>query len=276
MKPLALVIENDAGTRKLLDVLLTRVGLDVDLVPTGTDALIVLQHVRYDVLIIDLLLPGTTGFQILSWLEETHPGMLARSLVLSSSTPAQLNSVRERWPEVRAIRKPFELGEVIELVQLITASCEPREMSALEKFCRHSIRTGAKAGVVVAVKGDALEPVLSYGYTREMLEAFPLTVDGPYPLCKAVRHDKPLWLASLVMAAPEYPMLAPVFEANQSRALAALPLTHQGRVVGAVGWSFREPRLFSEAEQNVFAAIARAIPDWLGLQGTPSHSTASA
>ena len=35
MKPLALVIENDAGTRKLLNVLLTRVGMDVDLVPTG-------------------------------------------------------------------------------------------------------------------------------------------------------------------------------------------------------------------------------------------------
>lgn len=276
MKPLALVIENDAGTRKLLDVLLSRIGIDVDLVPTGSDAAIILENVRYDLIVLDLLLPGKTGPEILARLAETQPKTMSRLVVLSSASPAQLNEVRERWPQVRVIRKPFELGEVIELVQHITASCEEREPSAVESFSRYSIRGGAKAGVVVTLDGNTIHRALSFGYTPEMLSAFPLTIDAPYPICATLRHGKPLWIASLITAAPEYPMLAPVFEKNQSRALATVPLNHEGRVIGAAGWSFREPRMFSEAEQNVFTGIAEALPKWLGLPLEQSARSASA
>ena len=269
MKPLALVIENDASTRKLLDVLLSRVGFEVDLVPTGTDASIILQHVEYDLLMIDLLLPGKSGVELLEWLAAERPHMLSRAVVLSSATPAKLDAVRERWPRVRTIRKPFELGEVLELAQHITASGrrEPGEASALEKFCRHSMRAGAKAGVVVGVNGAVLEPLLSFGYSAAILDSyFPISVDAPYPLCATIRHDKPLWIASVVAAAPDYPTLAAVWEANESRAVAAVPLRGGTGVIGAIGWSFREPRLFSEREQQIFTGIAEAVPEWLALR----------
>ena len=272
MKPLALVIENDAGTRKLLDVLLSRVGMDVDLVASGSDALIALHHVRYDVVLVDLLLPGKTGFDILAWLAETQPEMLSRAVVLSSAVPAQLRLVAERWPQVRIVGKPFELGEVIELVQQITAAAREHELTALEKFCRHSMRGGAKAGVVVTIRDSVAEPVLAFGYSPEMIAAFPLSLDSPYPLTATLRHRKPLWIASLLMAAPDYPMLAPVFQKNESRALATVPLIENGELLGAVGWSFREPRLFSEAEQQVFVAIAEAIPAWVDLRPEPSET----
>jgi two-component system cell cycle response regulator CpdR len=278
MKPLALVIENDAGTRKLLNVLLTRVGMDVDLVPTGDDAFIALQHVPYDVLVIDLLLPGRTGMDLLAGFAAERPHLLSRSVVLSSASPMQLDLVRERWPEVLVIRKPFELGEVLEATQQIAARSEPRESSAAAKFCRYSLRAGAKAGVVVAPNSESLDLVLSFGYTSEMLDSyFPLPADAPYPLSTAVRHGKALWLASLIAAAPDFPTLAPVWEANQSRAVAALPLRDDnGKIIGAVGWSFREPRLFSEAEQQVFLEIAEALPEWIGALGRQSAGAALA
>jgi CheY-like chemotaxis protein len=277
MKPLALVVENDSGTRKLLDVLLSRVGLEVDLVPTGSDALIVLQHVHYDVILLDLLLPGKSGLEILSWLAEEQPHMLARAVVLSSASPAQLDAVRERWPEVRTIRKPFELGEVLEVTQSIAATREPRTPSAVEKFCRVSIRAGAKAGVIVRSNGANVEPLLWFGYTKEMVDGyFPVSVDAPYPLCATLRDGKPLWIASVVMATPEYPMLAPVWEQNASRALASVPMHTGGRIVGAAGWTFREPRLFSDAERQLLTDIADAIPEWLALEPGQSPTTASA
>jgi len=272
MKSLALVIENDAATRKLLDVLLSRVGMEVDLVATGTDAIIVLQNVRYDVVLVDLLLPGRTGFDILAWLADSQPDMLSRAVVLSSAPPSQLSIVAERWPQVRVVRKPFELGEVIEVVQRITAARCERELSSLEKFCRRSVRAGAQAGVVVTLHGSSVDPILSFGYTPEMMAAFPLTLDSPYPLTATLRHRKPLWIASLVMAAPEYPMLAPVFEKNECRALATIPLIENGHLLGAVGWSFREPRLFSDVEQSAFFGIAGAIPEWLDLRPEPSET----
>jgi CheY-like chemotaxis protein len=264
MKPLALVIENDAGTRKLLDVLLSRLGLDVDLVPTGNDAAIILQHVEYDVLLIDLLLPGKSGTKLLEELAAERPHMLSRAVVISSASPAQLEALRERWPAVRTIRKPFELGEVIDAAQQIAAARAPRALTAEEKFCRYSMRAGAKAGVIVRANGNVLEPILSFGYTREMVEGyFPLSVDAPYPLCTTVRHGRPLWIASVVASAPEYPTLAAVWEKNESRAVAAVPLRDGKRVVGAIGWSFREPRLFSEAEQQLLTEIAETVPEWI-------------
>lgn len=273
MKTLALVIENDAGTRKLLDVLLSRLGLDVDLVPTGSDASVILQHVEYDVLLIDLLLPGRSGTQLLEWLAAERPHMLSRAVVISSASPAQLDALRERWPAVRTIRKPFELGEVIDVTQQIAATRIPRTHTPEENFCRYSMRAGAKAGIVVRTNGNAVEPLISFGYTPAMLEGyFPFSVDAPYPLCTTLRHGKPVWIASVVAASPEYPMLAPVWEKNESRALAAVPLRDGDRVIGAVGWSFREPRLFSDGEQELLTRIAAAVPEWMRAE----QSTASA
>ena len=275
MKPLALVIENDAGTRKLLDVLLSRLGLDVDLVPTGSDASVVLQHVEYDVLLIDLLLPGVSGMQLLEWLALERPHMMARAIVVSSASPARLEELRERWPDVRTIRKPFELGEIIEETQRIVSNRVPRVPTVEEKFCRHSMRAGAKAGIIVRASGNALEPVLSFGYAPGMVESyFPMTIDAPYPLCAALRHGKPLWIASVVAAAPEYPTLAPVWEKNESRAVATVPLREGNRVVGVVGWSFREPRLFSDVEQRLLTDIAEAVPEWMRAEQSATPASA--
>src|SRR5690348_6061521 len=163
MKSLALVIENDSGTRRLLDVLLTRAGLEVDLVPTGSDALLLLANVRYDVLFIDLLLPGTNGMQILEWIAREQPQAPARSIVLSAAPERQLHVVREQWPQVRVIRKPFELGEILESARAIAARREERVESYAEVFCRRSVRAGARAGVIVRKQGSRVEVLHSFG-----------------------------------------------------------------------------------------------------------------
>jgi CheY-like chemotaxis protein len=275
MKPLALVIENDSGTRKLLDVLLTRAGLEVDLVPTGSDALLLLANVRYDVLFINLLLPGMSGMQILDWIGREQPRTLARSIVLSSATERQLHLVREQWPQVRVIRKPFELGDIIESAQAMTARREERVPSFTEDFCRRSVRAGARAGVIARRNGSRVEALHAFGYTRGEGESyFPLSLDAPFPLCAAIRNAAPVWLASLTLADTEYPLLKPVFEKYESRALAAVPLVRSGYVLGAVGWSFGEPRHFTHAEQQPFLSIAATVAE--GLPDQPGQAVAAA
>jgi len=269
MKPLALVIENDSGTRKLLDVLLSRFGFEVDLVASGSDALTLLEIVQYDVLILDLLIPGKSGAEILEWIGRERPAMLSRVVVLSSSSPARLEAVRGEWPGVRTIRKPFELGEVVEAAAEASKDRVPREATAGENFCRFSVRAGAKAGVIVATSGGAVEPVLTFGYAAEdVTRFFPMSVDAAYPLCSSIRNAKPVWIASIAGAGTDYPMLQPVWAKNGSRALAVVPLLQDGRAVGAAGWTFREPRLFTEREQQLLTEIAAGVVDWL-----PDHPT---
>lgn len=269
MKPLALVIENDGSTRRLLDVLLTRSGLDVDLVPAGSDALILLENARYDLMLLDLLLPGTSGMQILEWVANERPRMIPKIIVLSSAPERHMQLVRDRWPQAHIIRKPFELGEIVESVQAMTRDREERIPSLTEELCRRSVRAGARAGLIVRRNGSVLDVLYAFGYEPgQVASYFPLPVDAPLPLCAAIRNATPVWLASLTMAEAEYPLLKPVFARNESRALAVVPLLRDGRATGAVGWSFREPRLFTEHEQQTFlgiaAALAEALPE--GLQ----------
>lgn len=268
MRPLALAIENDAGTRKLLDVLLTRSGLEVDLVPSGNDALVLLENTEYDLLLIDLLLPGTSGMHVLEWIARERPRTLPKSVVLSSAPEWQLQRVRDQWPQVRVIRKPFELGEIVETAQAITAGRPERVPSFAETFCRLSVRAGARAGLIVAKRNSHVEALHSFGYRPGEVESyFPLPLESPVPLCAAIRNAAPVWLASVSLATADYPLLRPDFERNASRALAVVPLFRDGRVVGAVGWSFREPRLFTDADQNAFLAIAATL-----AQGLPERS----
>jgi CheY-like chemotaxis protein len=260
VNPLALVVENDANTRRLLEVVLMRFGFDVDPVSNGMDALLLLPVIDYDAVFLDLALPGAQGVDVLARLAALRPEALARCAVVSSASTLQLDRVRQQWPDVRVIRKPFELGEIVETAQKLTAGREPRTATLEELFARRSIALGAKAGVVALCHDDILEPVVTFGYTRAMIETFaPIRVGDSYPLSLAARDARPVWLSSTVTATAEYPMLARALEHSDSRALAAVPLVRDGRSVGAIGWSFREPHLFAEAEQRAFREVSEMM-----------------
>jgi CheY-like chemotaxis protein len=272
MKPLALVVENDAGTRKLLDVLLTRIGIEVDLTGNGSDALLLLENTDYDMLFMDLMLPGASGFEILTWIASARPDALSRTVVLSSASEAQLAVVRTTFPSVRALRKPFELSDVFAAAQAETANRAGRTWTAIEQFRRRSILAGAKAGVLARLDGERVEVVSWYGYPPGLVESWPqMNVHDPFPLCTTIRHQRPVWLASLTTVRNEYPILASVWERSRSRALATVPLQRDGRVIGAAGWSFREPRLFSDSEKETLLAVAAAATP--AIAGEPDASS---
>ena len=260
MRPSVLVVEDDIATRTLLTVLLNRAGLDVDAIGSGADAVTLLSAVGYSALLFDLQLPGASGHDILAHLEVNDPEMIAHAVVVSSSTAQELDRVRARYTQTPVIRKPFDLEELTEaVVRAADRDHKPRDIAA--EFCRLSIVHGAKAGVVLVADSETqLSVVRSFGYSPDMLERFmPVTADAPYPICAAYRSGSQVWLNSAATAASEYPSLQPVFRANQSYALAAIPLMRDGKPFGAAGWSFRDPRPFSEQERQHFEAIATIL-----------------
>lgn len=269
MKSAVLVIENDRATRKLLDVLLGRVGLAADLVANGSDALLLLEHVEYDLVFVDLMLGEMSGSDVLEWVANNRPRTLERCVVLSSAPPAQIERVRARWPVVRTIRKPFELAEVLDVAQAAAAEPARRSNSPIEIFTRRSVSAGAKSGVVWQVRGEELVPTMWFGYKPGLIEAFtPARLDARMPVIDAVRDARPVWLASLAAAADDYPSLAPLWEQLESRAVAAVPVLRDGAVVGVAGWAFREARLFHEPEQALFQSIAGEVVAESGGLGT--------
>ena len=274
MKPLALVVENDSGTRRLLHVLLGRIGFEVDVVPTGSDALLLLEQVEYGALVLDLLLPGISGREVLGWIARERPDLLSRTIVISSAPPSVLAQLRVDWPPIQTLRKPFELGSIVAAVQGVADGFRQRELGLREQFTRASIRAGAKSGVVVRTEGVTAAHAASFGYPPTMIDSFfPLQLDAPLPLCMAMSRAHPIWIASTKAAEAEWPNLAMIFSKNETRALVAIPLVSGGQVVGGAGWSFREARLFGEGEQEILLNIAERVTEWL-VGATPAATDA--
>lgn len=257
MSSLALVVENDSSTRKLLDVVLTRFGYEVDAVANGSDALVLLASIDYALTVLDLFVPGASGDQILGWLEQHRPAAVARTVVLSSAPMKHLQAVREGHPGARVIRKPFELQELIDLATAIGRDRPQSASAPTDRFARRSVVAGAKAGLIVRKRGAEISLVHKFGYPADVAERwFPMSANSTFPLCQSVREGRPQWLACLTVAAREFPELETVWQANQSRALATVPLIRDGVVLGAAGWTFREPQAFNEYEQRAFTDIA--------------------
>ncbi len=257
MSSLALVVENDDSTRKLLAVVLSRFGYEVDAVVNGKDALVLLGSIDYDLMVFDLMVPGASGEELLDWLQQNRPEAIERTMVLSSVTRLHLEQVRDWYPTARVIRKPFELHELIEFANAVRRDRPGASISTAGQFARRSIMAGAKAGLLVRKIGSDVSLIHQFGYDASTLQPwFPLSASAPIPLCKCLRDGRAQWLASLAAAVPEFPHLAQIWQANHSHALATVPLIRDGQVVGAAGWSFREPQTFDELEQRAFTAIA--------------------
>jgi len=71
--PEILIAEDEGHIRDLLEDELGRMGFVVDAVGNGKDALEKIDGQSYDLLLIDLLLPGLSGVEVIKLLRETRP-----------------------------------------------------------------------------------------------------------------------------------------------------------------------------------------------------------
>jgi CheY-like chemotaxis protein len=124
-----LVVEDDGVVRNLLVEYLTEHGeLDVDSARDGADALHHLATARYDVVVLDVLMPHMSGIDVLDSLDVlardsartamAHPP----AVVVITSEPADVlgdTDIRRRCPQVvRAVlRKPFDIDTLAEKVE---------------------------------------------------------------------------------------------------------------------------------------------------------------
>jgi PAS domain S-box-containing protein len=118
---------------------------------------------------------------------------------------------------------------------------------------------GAAAGLVALISEDGtqLDIVQARGYPAEMLEKwsrFPL--DGTFPLSEAVRTRKPVLLEDARARKARYPQLNATLQLPD-HAVAAIPMSIEGRAIGGLVFRFEEPRVFGEQDVPFMLALAR-------------------
>jgi CheY-like chemotaxis protein len=256
MVPRLLIVEKDSGTRRLFEAMARTKEWESDAVDNGAQGLLLLGYAQYDALVVDLMAPGASGAQILEHLEKTAPDLLAAAIVVSASSEPTLQKIRDRFPTANVVRKPFELADVMQTLETIRRP-HVRESDPFAAFVRKSVVAGARSGIVVETDGHNVSLLRTFGYEPAEYEGyFPTSVDAPYPICAAIRQRTMVCFASRNNVAADYPNLNEPLQQLSTRALAAVPLLQADRVVGAAGWSFREPCSFHDEAREQLQRIA--------------------
>ncbi len=117
-----LVIEDEDNIATALEFLLTREGYGHDRVANGGEALSRIRATRPDLVLLDIMLPEVSGYDICAGIR-TDPGLRAVKVLLMTARGSAQE--RKRGMELGAdgfISKPFELGDLrAEVRRLLTS-----------------------------------------------------------------------------------------------------------------------------------------------------------
>lgn len=117
-----LVIEDEPNISEAIGFILSRDGWQVATHDRGGDALEVIRRIEPDLLILDVMLPGRSGFEILQALR-ADPGMAGLPvLMLTAKGQTRDRALADRYGASRFISKPFSNTEVLASVREMVAS----------------------------------------------------------------------------------------------------------------------------------------------------------
>ena|SRR5215212_2011355 len=104
MPPFALIVEDDAVTRDALRQILEREGFTVEIAVDGEKAVGCFAQRRYDIILLDIVLPKMSGTDVMEHLAMTTPEQLERVVVV---TGLDVQEIRNLFPTVsEALSKP--------------------------------------------------------------------------------------------------------------------------------------------------------------------------
>ncbi len=108
-----LLIEDEPHIAEAIRYLLTRDGWVVTSHGNGADAVEVIRREAPDILILDLILPGRSGQEILTDLRGDPALASLPVLVLSARSHAEIRAAAERAGASQFIAKPFGNDQII-------------------------------------------------------------------------------------------------------------------------------------------------------------------
>ncbi len=112
-----LIAEDEEATAKALKLLLEKAKYGVDIVHTGTDAWDYIRVGSYDVIVLDIMMPGMSGLEVLSLIRKNNistPVLLLTAKAEIEDRIAGLDAGADDY-----LPKPFSTGELIARVRAL-------------------------------------------------------------------------------------------------------------------------------------------------------------
>ncbi len=106
-----LIIDDEEVLRDVLEAVLRREGFDVLLAATGEEGLALLDGEEVDLIILDMMLPGMSGSEVLRVVKETDPDIPVVIVTAYSSIDGAIDAMKQG--AFHYIPKPFKNEEVV-------------------------------------------------------------------------------------------------------------------------------------------------------------------
>ena len=113
-----LLVDDDRLLREVVGEYLTNHDYEVDLVESGEEAMTIFESGKYQLALIDLVMPGMNGLEVMEKLMTIDPKLYCIIMTgyptIDSAYKAMVEGVSDY------IIKPFQLSELLETVQKYT------------------------------------------------------------------------------------------------------------------------------------------------------------
>lgn len=117
----ALVVEDDPAIRRLVEKLLSRLKIEIDVAGDGRTAIDKLRTHHYSVLVLDLMVPELNGFEIIDLIKQENmnvPVAVVSAVSQQALTRLDLDVVK------LVISKPFDVDEFTKAILALCAEAE--------------------------------------------------------------------------------------------------------------------------------------------------------
>lgn len=159
-----LVVEDDAKLGSYLEQALREDGHVVDVAHTGTEGSLLARTEPYDLLVLDVLLPGKNGFQIVAEVREAGIGTPILMLTARDDTASVVQSLDLGADDY--VTKPFRFEELLARVRALTRRSGATRLEVLRYAdveldrLKHRARRGTQAIALTAKEFQLLEHFL--------------------------------------------------------------------------------------------------------------------
>lgn len=111
------VIDDEAGIRRTVEIVLKRAGYEVLLAANGTEGMSLCREIAPDLVITDIQMPGADGFETIAGLRTVYPGLPIIAISGGDATERlEVLGSAALLGAVSSLKKPFTVRELLDAV----------------------------------------------------------------------------------------------------------------------------------------------------------------
>jgi CheY-like chemotaxis protein len=115
-RPRLLVADDNPMVRQLIGDVLAREGYEIDAVDDGKKAIEKISADGFDAILLDLMMPVASGFDVIDWLGQNRPEVAKSCVIILTAAVRDLVKF-DKTTVYAAIQKPFDIAELRDTVR---------------------------------------------------------------------------------------------------------------------------------------------------------------